>query len=125
MTTAPHVLDVGQCNPDHGSIRSLLESLGAAVSRAHTIAEAKERLARERFDLVLVNRIFDADGSEGMRLVEHITALSGEERPPVMLVSNYQDAQAAAVELGALPGFGKNALRSPETRTRLEQVLKR
>ena len=125
MTTSPHVLDVGQCNPDHGAIRSLLETMGVTVSRAHTLADAKQQLERTRFDLVLVNRIFDADGTEGMRLIDHIAALPAESRPPVMLVSNYADAQASAVERGALSGFGKNALRSPDTRARLEQVLKR
>jgi hypothetical protein len=41
-----------------------------------------------------------------------------------MLVSNYADAQRDAVGRGALPGFGKSALRQPETLSRLAEVLK-
>ncbi len=40
-----------------------------------------------------------------------------------MLVSNYEDAQQDAVARGALPGFGKAALRQPETRNRLAAIL--
>jgi len=42
---------------------------------------------------------------------------------PVMLVSNFADAQAQAVESGALPGFGKAALNAPETLARLKEQL--
>ena len=35
---------------------------------------------------------------------------------PVMLVTNYPEHQALAVAAGAVPGFGKNALNSPQTR---------
>ncbi len=38
----------------------------------------------------------------------------------MMLVSNYPDAQEAAVQAGAVPGFGKRELGSP----RVAQVLK-
>jgi hypothetical protein len=40
-----------------------------------------------------------------------------------MLVSNYADAQQQAETAGALPGFGKSSLRTPETRERLRAVL--
>jgi hypothetical protein len=40
-----------------------------------------------------------------------------------MLVSNYAEWQQRAVELGALPGFGKAELNRPETRAKLEAVL--
>jgi hypothetical protein len=40
-----------------------------------------------------------------------------------MLVSNYGDAQADAVAIGALRGFGKVELRDPATRDRLAEVL--
>ena len=44
-------------------------------------------------------------------------------RVPVMLVSNYEDAQREAVAKGALPGFGKAALGQPHTLARLRAVL--
>ena len=42
---------------------------------------------------------------------------------PMMLVSNYPEAQQQAVASGALPGFGKNALGRPETMTALRAAL--
>lgn len=109
------VLDVGQCDPDHGSIRRVIEPLGAEVVRAHTAREAISLARAERFDLILVNRVLDADGSSGLEL---ISTLQGDEQlrqVPVMLVSNYEDAQREAVAVGARPGFGKAALRDPKT----------
>ena len=44
---------------------------------------------------------------------------------PFMLISNYEDAQAQAVELGAVPGFGKSSINSSETVERLQIVLGR
>ena len=41
----------------------------------------------------------------------------------MMLVSNYPDAQAAAVEAGALPGFGKRDIGSPRVKELLRQAL--
>ena len=40
-----------------------------------------------------------------------------------MLVSNFPDAQAQAVEAGAEPGFGKKSLNAPETIARLSSHL--
>lgn len=105
----PRVLDVGQCGFDHGNIARLLETrFGAAVDRAHSVAEAERMVASGGYDLVLVNRILDADGDEGIELVRRLRA--GVDGPPVMLVSNLADAQAAAVAAGAVPGFGKAQL---------------
>ena len=40
-----------------------------------------------------------------------------------MLVSNYEDAQASAVEAGALPGFGKSELRGERVKRLLAEAL--
>ena len=42
---------------------------------------------------------------------------------PVMIITNYAEHQAAAVALGAVEGFGKLELHSPETRTKLSAIL--
>ena len=42
---------------------------------------------------------------------------------PTMVISNFEDAQTAAVEAGAVPGFGKAALNSGETTTVLAKYL--
>lgn len=115
-TGSPMVLDVGQCNMDHGNLSAMLaERFGAAVQRAHTIDEALAALRNAHYDLVLANRVFDADGAEGLDLIRRMQTDPQTRSIPVMLVSNYADAQETAVALGARPGFGKAALDRPET----------
>ncbi len=118
------VLDVGQCGPDHRAIASLLAALGAEVERAALPGEAMAALEKERFDLVLVNRKIDQDYSEGMELVRMMQANPKTKGIPVMLVSNYPEAQSEAEKAGALPGFGKMSLMQPETKRKLKTVLK-
>ena len=104
----PRILSVGQCSFDHASIsRHLAKSYGAEVAGANTIGGALVTLRAGEFDLVLVNRVFDGDGTPGVDLIRAIKADPDLADIPVMLVSNYQDAQAEATALGALPGFGK------------------
>jgi hypothetical protein len=40
-----------------------------------------------------------------------------------MLVSNLADAQAASIAAGGVPGFGKNALHTPQTLELLQPYL--
>jgi hypothetical protein len=42
---------------------------------------------------------------------------------PVMLVSDYEDAQAEAIAAGAAPGFGKSALYGPLVVERVRAFL--
>lgn len=118
------VLSVGQCGADHGGLRWALQGeFGAEVVPARSAAEALEKLRHGEYALVLVNRVLDADGSPG---VDVVRAVKGEEalrRVPVMLVSNYQDAQEEAVAAGAEPGFGKAALGRPEMLERVRPFL--
>jgi two-component system chemotaxis response regulator CheY len=118
------VLDVGQCSPDHWSIKHLIEGeLGAEIVQAHLQNEALEQLRAGKFDLVLVNRKFDADYSDGLELIRAIKADAALATVPVMLVSNYPEYQAEAVATGALPGFGKAELRQPATKEKLSAIL--
>jgi CheY-like chemotaxis protein len=124
MTNAKHVLDVGQCGFDHSSIRQLLvNEFGAAVVQAHRLDDALERLRNERFDLVLVNRKLDADYSDGLAVLRAIKGDPSLAATPVMLVSNFADAQVTAVAAGAEPGFGKAELDLPGTREKLQRFL--
>ncbi len=110
----PRILDVGQCGLDHGSIsRHLTRAYHAEVADASTAAEALKTLRAGKFDLVLVNRLLDRDGSPGLDLIRALKADPDLADLPVMLVSNYPEAQREAQSLGALPGFGKADLRSP------------
>ena len=118
------VLAVGNCNPDHAAIQRMVESgFVAVVERARTLAEARTALEQGRWNLVLVNRIGEYDGAEGLDLVRHVQTLPEADRPPIMLISNYPEAQRAAEQAGAVPGFGKAALGAPATLERLRVFL--
>lgn len=128
MSAGATVVDIGQCDPDHASIRRLAESLGLRVVRAYTAAEAKKLCAEEGVALALVNRVFDADGDSGIDCIAELIELSktsGFANPQmkVMLVSNYPEYQEQAVTLGALPGFGKAALRDPKTAAMIQAAI--
>jgi two-component system, chemotaxis family, chemotaxis protein CheY len=120
--TSPRVLSIGQCGFDSASIECLFEqNFSADVESVDTGSDALGRLQGEKYDLVLVNRRLDGDGSSGVALLEQLHA----QAPgiPLMLVSDKPDAQAEAVAKGALPGFGKSALRHPETTQRIRAAL--
>lgn len=118
------VLDVGQCTPDHLAISRLIEDrFDARVSSADTQRQALELAVQTHFDLILVNRILDSDGSEGLAVIRELKSDPRTQSFPVMLVSNYQDAQMKAIEEGAMPGFGKANLNTQATLSQLEQLL--
>lgn len=118
------VLDVGQCDFDHGNIsRMLTEEYDADVKRAATSEEACRAVQNENFDLVLVNRILDADGASGLDLIQRLLSKEAARATRVMLVSNYAEAQDSAVALGATRGFGKDALTNSQTRDLLTSLF--
>lgn len=105
----PTVLDVGQCDVDHSGIAQMLMAhFHAHVDRAHNADGAWEKIRDGNYALVLVNRILDRNGTEGLALIRRLQADPVTQDTPIMLVSNYADAQDAAVALGAQRGFGKN-----------------
>jgi PleD family two-component response regulator len=118
------VLDVGQCNLDHTNISRLLqENFAAAVDRAASPDQVFYMVGYYDYDLVLVNRILDADGSEGLALIKRMKEDEATRELPVMLISDLEDAQALAEAAGAVPGFGKKALNDPRTVELLSQHL--
>ncbi len=118
------ILDVGQCGFDHGSIARFLKKVyGAEVTGADTAGEALATLRAGGFDLVLVNRLFDGDGSPGVALIRTIKADPDLANLPVLLVSNYPEAQAEAQTLGALAGFGKADLRAGKPLASIDAAL--
>ena len=123
-TNKLRVLDVGQCDFDHDNIsRMLSEEFGADVMQAATSEEAFRAVRTGHYDLVLVNRVLDADGASGLELIRRLKSHEGVSATPVALVSNYTEAQDAAVALGVKRGFGKNTLTSTETRDVLGALL--
>ena len=118
------VLNVGQCQPDHNSIRQYLQAeFGAEVEYCADISAAMKRLYDQWFDLVLVNRIIDATLDEGSELIQQMKDTEFLRDVPVMMVSNFDSAQIEAADLGAVPGFGKAHLEEKETRELLRQYL--
>lgn len=119
------VLDVGNCDPDHGKIVGMLtRNFDVQTDRVMFVDEALKALSGTHYDLVLVNRRIFADDSDGGELIRRMKASEALVRTPVMLVSNFPDAQAKAVAEGAVPGFGKAAIDQPATIEMLAGYLK-
>lgn len=118
------VLDVGQCRPDHSSIRSYLTgNFDCEVVQVDDAAGALAELNAGHFDLVLVNRMLDCDYSDGVEVIRKLKADPDVASVPVMLVTNYPEHQDAAIAVGAIPGFGKLEFQKPETREKLAAIL--
>jgi DNA-binding NtrC family response regulator len=118
------LLDVGSCGPDYAALMRVVQSrFDAIIVQAHSIASAIAALEQDRFDLVTINRLMDADGSPGLDIVQAIKSNERFAATPVMLITNFADYQTRAVDAGAVPGFGKNELHSDATIERLRPYL--
>jgi len=104
------MLSIGQCSPDHSSLTALCEKhFEVTIETADSHADAIQKAGDNEYDLILVNRILDATGTEGMKIIRELK--NGESSAaPLMLVSNYPESQTEAVAAGAVQGFGKAAL---------------
>ena len=115
---------VGHCGPDSSFLR-------IAVSRAAKDlkvlsaddSQALQRVLDDGVDLLLLNRQldfgFDVEG--GVDIIRKLRPHYPQVK--MMLVSNYPDAQAAAVAEGALPGFGKRELNTPKVAAMIREAL--
>ncbi len=109
------VLLVGHCGFDESS-------LARAVADALPGIDILCAAGRQDLDqhanpgsLWLINRVLDGRfmARSGVELIADYA--QNELSPRMMLISNYADAQADAIQAGALPGFGKREMRSPQT----------
>ena len=116
---------VGHCGPDSSFLRIAVSKAerDSVVMMVDDDSDLK-RVLDDGVDLLLLNRQLDYgfDEREGVALLKRIRA----KYPAVkaMLVSNYPDAQAAAVAEGALPGFGKREIGTPRVNELLREALK-
>ena len=118
------ILDVGQCGPDHATIREFLtRNFECEVVQTHGPEDTLRELRRSRYDLVLVNRKLDRDYSDGIGIIRQMKADHATAAVPVMLVTNYPEHQDQAVAAGAERGFGKLEYGDPKTLDRLRAVL--
>lgn len=117
------ILDVGQCGYDGPRMTQILQAkAGVRVDTADTLDEAAERLTGHKYDLVLVNRLLAVDGSSGLELIRW---MKEQNLPtPVMLVSDFPEAQEQAVELGAIKGFGKSRIDAADTIKLIKHAMK-
>ena len=105
---------VGHCGPDSSYLRMTVGKAGRDVQvLAADDDDELRRLLEAGVDLLLLNRQLDYgfDEREGVALIRRLRL--AYPRVKTMLVSNYPDAQQAALQAGALPGFGKRELGSP------------
>lgn len=110
---------------DHAAIRRMIcEHFEADVVSAHGVHDALERLARQPFDLVLVNRLIPGEAMDGVGFIRAIKADGRFRGLPVMLLSNYAEYQRRAVAAGAEAGFGKAELDHPSLADRLAPFLR-
>lgn len=116
------VVLVGHCGFDQSSLgRAIAAALpGVAVKSANDSAGLSTYTRPDA--LLLVNRVLDGrfDADTGVDLIQQLA--DQQPAPKLMLISNYPDAQARAVEAGALPGFGKSELGSPDTVKKLKAL---
>lgn len=118
------VVDCGNCGPDYSAIRNMIQrNFDAIVEQTHGGEDTLARLGQGGVSLVCVNRKLDRDYSDGMDVIRQIKADERFKDVPVMLVSNYEEHQAAAVAAGAEAGFGKLALSDPKTIDLLKPYL--
>ncbi|MCD0458077.1 response regulator [Roseiconus lacunae] len=118
------VVDCGNCGPDFHSIRQFLTSnFDAVVIQTHNADDTLKVLRSRQVDLVTVNRKLDRDYTDGIHVVKIIKADDEVGHTPVMLVTNYEEHQQAAVAAGGVLGFGKLAMRDPETVELLQPYL--
>lgn len=115
---------VGHCGPDSSFLRIAVSKAerDSVVMMVDDDSDLKRALD-DGVDLLLLNRQLDYgfDEREGVALIRKLRAKYPGVR--TMLVSNYAEAQAAAVAEGALPGFGKREIGTPRVSELLRAAL--
>jgi hypothetical protein len=116
---------VGHCGPDSTYLRIAISSIdrNAQILMADD-DDSLRRALNGGVSLLLFNRVLDFgfDEHEGIAMIRNLH--QHYPKLKMMLVSNYPEAQAAALAAGALPGFGKRDLGSPRAKEMLKEALR-
>ena len=115
---------VGHCGPDSSYLRMTISRAIKDVTVATAYDEASlNKLLEQGIDLLLLNRQLDYGYKfdEGVDLIRDLRTKYPNLK--MMLVSNYEEAQEAAVEAGALNGFGKRELGTPRVKELLRAAI--
>ena len=120
----PDVILVGHCGPDAIMLKTAVQRAlpEASVELVNDHAALDASLAGDV--VLLVNRALDGEfhtGSGGIDLIRHLT--ESDAGAPMLLVSNFEDAQAEAEAAGAMPGFGKSDLYHDDTTQRIKDAV--
>ena len=116
---------VGHCGPDASYLRL---AVARAVKDAQVVFADDQHTLNKLIDnggvdLILFNRQLDYgfETDEGVELIKRLRA----KHPALkaMLVSNYPEAQQAAVQVGAVEGFGKREIGSPKVSELIRSAL--
>ena len=116
---------VGHCGPDASYLRL---AVARAVKDAQVVFADDQHTLNKLLDnggvdLILFNRQLDYgfETDEGVELIKRLRA----KHPALkaMLVSNYPEAQQAAVQVGAVEGFGKREIGSPKVSELIRTAL--
>ena len=119
------VVLVGHCGPDEWMLKAAIRRMAPKVELR--IQSADDDATIEQFlnpeSLFLINRMLDGDFSTESG-IDFITEIAGRsEHPAMMLISDFPDAQQAAIAAGALPGFGKSQLYNEASAAKLRHAL--
>ena len=122
--TSKTVVDCGNCGPDYNAIRQMVQTnFEAVVLQTHGLEDTLDLLAQREVNLITVNRKLDRDYTDGMEVIRGIKRDARFADIPVMLVTNYEEHQQAAIAEGAVQGFGKLTVRDSGTIELLQQYL--
>ena len=116
---------VGHCGPDSSFLRIAVSKAERDVMVLSVDDDSDlKKVLDDGVDLLLLNRQLDYgfDEHEGVALIRKLRARYPNVK--TMLVSNYPDAQAAAVKEGALPGFGKREIGTAKANELLRNALR-
>lgn len=121
MSDSRVIVLVGHCGPDAFALQSAIRGFvpSAEVRRVNDGSELAGMMSE--VDLLVVNRVLDGrfDTESG---IEMIRAL-GENDPPAMLITNFPEHMEESIRAGAVPGFGKQSMRSAEAEAALRDAL--
>ena len=115
---SPRIALVGHCRPD---VFALTAAIRGFIPKAEVVSvNANDQLTND-FDLYLVNRILDGifPTESGIELISTLP----EGAPPAILITNLPEHAQTALQVGAVPGFGKANMRSPEAQSALLNAL--
>lgn len=124
--TIKQVFLVGHCGADAMALQMAIKTAADDAQSLHirTAVHTDDHVIHASSDtLLLINRELGnvLKRKLGIDLIRELK--QRDEPPRMMLISNYADAQQEAEAAGALPGFGKSHIHSPDTKAKLQAAL--